>query len=175
MHNALCAEQVRLLLEAQGIRIPVGDIRLQTIVDHINGGTPAGRAAVKEFIISEGVSQRKALTALDDLDFAAKPSTVTPISKAGSEASIPQTITQRVEQAIRGEWQVRGDPGHADLILVDLGRPHAMANPEIGLGPNQVRYQVTVRSSNGITFNVSVNFDPESGSFGQIKPASGKQ
>ena len=170
-HNALCAEQVRIALESQGIKIPAGDARLQAIADQLNAGN---KAAAKDLILKEGLSQKKALTALDDLEFASKPP-ATPANPVVPEAPTPLTLNQRVEQAVRGEFQVRGDPGHADLTLVDLGKPHAMANPEAGLGANQVRYQATFRRADGSTFNVSVNFDLETGLFGTIKPASGKK
>jgi hypothetical protein len=51
-----------------------------------------------------------------------------------------------------------------------------MANPDpTPLGPNQVRYQATMLNEvTGETSDWSVNYDPDTGNFGTIKPASGK-
>jgi len=61
------------------------------------------------------------------------------------------------------------------MTLVDLEGPKAIANPDPLLGPNQVRYQAQfVNEFTGEVIDVSVNYDPTTGQFGTIKPASGK-
>jgi hypothetical protein len=59
--------------------------------------------------------------------------------------------------------------------LQKLSKQHKMANPDPSLGPNQVRYQAEfVDDATGEVYQVSVNFDPDTGLFGIIKMASGK-
>ena len=48
-----------------------------------------------------------------------------------------------------------------------------MANPEPDLGPNQVRYQTRFRDEfTGDSYNISVNYDPDTCQFGVIKESS---
>lgn len=61
------------------------------------------------------------------------------------------------------------------MTLEDLSSPHEVANLDPNLGPNQVRYQATfVNEVTGETIDVSINYDPTTGQFGIIKPASGR-
>jgi len=70
---------------------------------------------------------------------------------------------------------VGGDLTADAMTLVDLEGPKAYANPDPLLGPNQVRYQAQfVNEFTGEVIDVSVNYDPTTGQFGTIKPASGK-
>ena len=63
--SATCAEQVRLALEAEGIKIPAGDARLQTIADHINAGNAkAARAELQK----AGLGGGKANSVIDVLE-----------------------------------------------------------------------------------------------------------
>jgi hypothetical protein len=87
----------------------------------------------------------------------------------------PANLHEAVEQAVQGEWAERGDLTADALALEDLSAPHKVANLDPALGPNQVRYQATFRNElTGEVIDVSINYDPTTGQFGTIKPASGK-
>jgi hypothetical protein len=56
-----------------------------------------------------------------------------------------------------------------------ISRAHDVAKPDPNLGPNQVRYQAQfVDDASGEVYNISINYDPDTGLFGIIKEASGK-
>jgi hypothetical protein len=75
---------------------------------------------------------------------------------------------------IQDEWAARGDLTSESMSLQELEGPHQVASLDPALGPGQVRYQATVlNEATGETVEVSVNFDPTTGQFGTIKPASG--
>jgi hypothetical protein len=59
-------------------------------------------------------------------------------------------------------------------IVGDIGKPHAVSNPDPTLGPDQVRYQVLFSHEFGKATPYSVNYDPATGRFGIIKIASGR-
>jgi hypothetical protein len=59
-------------------------------------------------------------------------------------------------------------------IVGDIGKPHAVSNPDPTLGPDQVRYQVLFSDEFGKVTPYSVNYDPATGRFGIIKIASGR-
>jgi hypothetical protein len=93
----------------------------------------------------------------------------------GSGQNMPSNFNELVEQAVQEEWAQRGDLTADAMTLVDLEGPKACANPDPLLGPNQVRYQAQfVNEFTGEVIDVSVNYDPTTGQFGTIKPASGK-
>ena len=93
----------------------------------------------------------------------------------GSGPNMPSNFSELVEQAVQEEWAQRGDLTADAMTLVDLEGPKAIANPDPLLGPNQVRYQAQfVNEFTGEVIDVSVNYDPTTGQFGTIKPASGK-
>jgi RHS repeat-associated protein len=93
--------------------------------------------------------------------------------ETGSTGGAP--LQDRVEQAIQNELDARGDIYSDANYVEDLGSPHKVANLDPKLGPNQVRYQCSVvNDMTGETTNWSVNYDPDTGNFGTIKPASGR-
>ena len=88
-HNAACGESVRLALEAEGISIPKGDPRLDTIAKHINDGElGAARKAIQDL---PGGGQKTGKTLTNILDAAENP----PVK--GNPA--PTTPGQRVGMA----------------------------------------------------------------------------
>ncbi len=92
-----------------------------------------------------------------------------------SEQPGPQNFQQQLEQAVQDEWAVRGDSTSDAMSLQDLSAPHEVANRDPALGSDQVRYQATfVNEVTGETIEVSINYDPTTGRFGTIKPASGR-
>ena len=66
-------------------------------------------------------------------------------------------------------------PASDVLEITKLGSPHKVANLDPALGPKQVRYQARFFDHLNEEFlDISINYDPETGLFGTIKPASGK-
>ena len=101
-----------------------------------------------------------------------QPPTVPPVA-SGADGGAP--LWERIEQAIQNELDSRGDILSDAESLTDLSSPHQVANPDTALGPGQVRYQATSTNDvTGETKDWSVNYDPDTGNFGTIKPASGK-
>ncbi len=94
------------------------------------------------------------------------------IAKSGTNLS----FRQRLEQAVVEAMMDRPGYEYAETWeLVDLSKPHRIANPGPNLGPGQVRYQATFADPiNGEHVNISVNYDPDTGLFGIIKEAGGK-
>ncbi len=87
----------------------------------------------------------------------------------------PSNFSELTEQAVQEEWTQRGDLTADAMSLQDISPPHQVANLDPALGPNQVRYQATfVNEVTGEIVEVSINYDPTTGQFGMIKPASGK-
>lgn len=84
----------------------------------------------------------------------------------------PSNFKEAVEQAVQAEWALRGDFTAEAMSLRDISAPHQVANLDPALGPNQVRYQA--RFVNEEVIDVSINYDPTTGQFGTIKPASGQ-
>jgi hypothetical protein len=92
------------------------------------------------------------------------------IAKSG--LGFRQRLEQEVIDAMKGR---RGYEYAETWELVDLSRPHRIANLDPTLGPGQVRYQATfVDAINGKHIHISVNYDPGTGIFGIIKEAGGK-
>lgn len=87
----------------------------------------------------------------------------------------PSNFYELVEQAVQGEWAQRGDLTSDAMSLQDISGPHQVANLDPALGNNQIRYQATFRNEmTGEVIDVSFNYDPTTGQFGTIKPASGR-
>jgi hypothetical protein len=94
------------------------------------------------------------------------------IAKSGANLSFRQRLEQEVIDAMKDR---RGYEYAETWELVDLSRPHHIANPDPNLGPGQVRYQATFADPiNGDRINISVNYDPDAELFGIIKEAGGK-
>jgi len=71
------------------------------------------------------------------------------------------------------EQEIQESQFSGGKIVGDIGSPKAIASPDPSLGPNQVRYQVSFADEFGKVTQYSVNYDPATGQFGIIKPASG--
>ncbi len=93
----------------------------------------------------------------------------------GGPGSNDSKFRKHVEEAVIEElasrWQ---DPSVESWELIDLIGPHQMTNLESTIGPNQVRYQARFQDYNDNFYDISVNYDVETGNFGIIKPASGR-
>lgn len=97
------------------------------------------------------------------------------VEKDEGEDNTRQTFKERVEQAIQEEWAERGDFTADAMTVTNIDGPHKVANIDPALGKDHERYQVTVHNeATDEMIDVSVNFDPTTGTFGTIKPASGK-
>jgi RHS repeat-associated protein len=83
---------------------------------------------------------------------------------------------QGSDGGLRGsiEQEIRSSQNTGGRLVGDIGRPKAIANPDPALGRGQVRYQVRFADEFGKITNYSVNYDPATGIFGTIKPASGR-
>ena len=93
----------------------------------------------------------------------------------GGEQGGADSFQEAIENAIQDEWAARGDLTSDSMTVTNIEGPKAVTNLDPALGPNQVRYQVSVvNEATGETLDVSVGYDPTIGQFGTIKPASGK-
>jgi hypothetical protein len=84
-------------------------------------------------------------------------------------------LSVRIESAVIDKI-AESDDYAPTYSLQNLVGPRAMSGSlDPSLGPNQVRYFATMQ--NGVTGEIvtySVNYDPDTGNFGIIKPASGR-
>ena len=76
-------------------------------------------------------------------------------------------FTSRVQQAIQDQMDTGGS------VTNIVGGPDSIANLDPELGPSQVRYYVNFSDEFGSVTTYSLNYDPETGEFGTIKPSSG--
>lgn len=145
------------------------EVRLMPVFE--NGGGPPEDTLPRKYAACE---QRKEgiTTKLQQGGRGLKPS----LQKADEPSPAGRPLRERIQEAVINEMKERrGGEAAESWELASLEGPRKMANPEPGLGPNQVRYQAAFKDYKEDTIEISVNYDPDTGLFGIIKFASGRE
>jgi len=95
-------------------------------------------------------------------------------SSYGQGGGSGQNFRERVEQKFTEKMQGDNEPYAESYTLKKLSGPNKMSgNKDSLLGPNQQRWYADMENEvTGEVTTYSVNYDPDTGEFGVIKPSS---